>query len=278
MEAGKEIIGRFPIEEIFLVVSYGLFVLISFPFDIFKVKAPPPNTSEIGWWNFLQVFASLVKNNFDPFANVKHLGENFPNYLVEAFLLSLVFGLAVVFLYNQFNYVNHRIRSPFTWMHRKIKTANATKDDEKEKTSLILSEHEELAYANWIRKRGYQKLLDFLYSMDNVATGLLYGVESFSLIVVISLVIIGLNDLQLPKFEWIVLSLALWFPFIALYKAYRRRFDGAKKHLRRAFKNSCSVDKLEEYKRLLDLKVINQKQYDDLAESIVATIKNQANC
>jgi 1,4-dihydroxy-2-naphthoate octaprenyltransferase len=70
MEAGKEVITRFPLDSLLFILIGGLFVVFSFPYTI-------PN----------------VSSSFHPFANLASLiGVDFPIKATQMLLVSLIVG------------------------------------------------------------------------------------------------------------------------------------------------------------------------------------------
>jgi hypothetical protein len=248
MEASKEIFSRFPIEQVFFIVAFGFFVVISFPFDIFKFFSngfPKIHPSSI-----FQDIGGYVKTDFAPFVNVQYLGKDFPSGFIETFLLSLAFGIAVFFLYDYFNKVNHIPKKFYYWIARK---------PEKQPSSRSIVK--QLAFARWIRKEGYGKLLDFFYSMQLVATGLLWGAEVFLAIVFLSWLTMGFGG-EWDHWWWMVLPAAILLLLLAVYKACFKRLVEFNRYLLRAFEESRPIDEfLMRFRDLLDREIITQEEY-----------------
>lgn len=249
VEASKEIFSRFPIEQVFFIAAFGFFVVVSFPFDIFKFFSngfPKIHPSSI-----FQDIGSYVKTDFAPFANVQYLGKDFPSGFIETFLLSLAFGIVAFFLHDYLNKVNHIPK----WLYYQI----ARKPEKQPPSRPIVKQ---LAFARWIRKEGYGKLLDFFYSMQLIATGLLWGAEVFLALVFLSWVTMGFGGAW-DQWWWMVLPAAILLLLFAIYKACMKRLVGFDRYLLGAFEESRPIDEfLRGLKDLLDRRIITQEEYE----------------
>jgi hypothetical protein len=126
-----------------------------------------------------------------------------------------------------------------------------------------IPDQEQMDFEDWIRKRGYQKFLDFIDSMQAVATGLLWGAETLFAIVFVSFLASFLaSGPDGDLWEWMIFSLMLILIFFILYKAYRGRSDGVKGRLWKKFQKSRPLVELIKFKRLMDLGVITKEDYE----------------
>ncbi len=251
MSEGKELLNRFPIEGIFLIAAYGLFVIISFPYDIFalfEVCIPrPSSTNTIALT--ITAICNYLKSNFTPFINAYHLGTNFPNGFFEILLLSLAFGIVAYFLYETFTEVNHVVRHPkpiYLWIKQKTRAHEKKNRKLPTRGSEKRSLQNQLAFADWIKRRGYQKHINLATSMEWTAAGLLWGAETFCLVVFVSCLAISILSTQFDQWLSLLGAFVLVGVSYGLHLAARSRRKKLDNVLRKVFDETRELSFLEE--------------------------------
>lgn len=206
MSTPQAVLERFPLAFLVFILSVGLFVTLSFPFDFFSLDFSEglrlPNTETLREYIFVTI-PSYIRENFAPFINVKHLGSEFPWGFIKILLASSAVGTIIYFFYGIYGAINHFLRKCI------MKPFNALcfwRDKaKKEKGSRQRSIVEKLEFSAWVRKIGLAKYLDFLYSTQMITTGLLYGSETFFTTV------LALGLILVPErwLVWVIFALLL---------------------------------------------------------------------
>jgi hypothetical protein len=245
MGIAGDIAGRFPIDELFLIMSAGIFLVLCFPFDIYQLSAkgvPQPSLDSSGFSNPFDHLANLsiyIRGNFTPFVAIKYLND-FPNGLVKILLLSFPVGMTVYFLFSYYEKANHRIRQRLERVRARKNRPKSENDnrDGKANSSESRALRDESEFSDWSTSKGYRKLFDFIFSMDAVASGLLYATETFILIVLLSAGLACLFQNSASSsyptermLFWIFASFAMGFFTCLIHWIYRRRMRSRIKHL-----------------------------------------------
>jgi hypothetical protein len=216
-EAAVETLGQFPIDVLFLMLTSGLFVVMAFPFDIFRID-----------FSSLQTFSitdlpKLVSSNFAPFINMKYLGVQFPTYLIMLLLVSIPFGVVIYLLYGVYERFNHVLMRGFV------------------KKRICKSEMNEVAlgvkleFYKWARENRMGKYISLILSLKAIAAGLLYGGETFILIVFISML---LAWRAYWGWGWFVFSIILTVFLYVVELIYDRRSNEVSDALYNTFLNA----------------------------------------
>jgi hypothetical protein len=224
METAKELMGRFPIDDIFFILSSGIFVVFSFPFDVFKALSNglPTLTINIDSFTNLKIY---IDQNFEPFASIKYLGD-FPNGLIKLLLLSLAVGAMIYLLYAIYEKSNHFIMRQFEKIAGFTIKNRACKSETRSKP---MPTADALDFLDWVQKRRLGKSIDVLWSMRALGDGLFYGCETFFLIIILSC----LFGWHLS--EWLLFSFLLGVFLYVAQIAYEIRFRGTYDRLVQAF-------------------------------------------
>lgn len=201
-EAAKETLGQFPIDDLFFILTSGLFVVMAFPFDIFNFD-----------FSLLPTFSitdlpKLASSNFAPFINLKYLGVQFPTYLIMLVLLSIPFGMMIYLLDGAYQRLNYIV------MRGRVKERFCKSEIGEVPLGVILDFYE------WLREKKMGKYASLLWSMKSTSTGLLYGGETFILFVSISMLLA-----RRVYWEWFVFSFILTFFLYAIHIIYQRRYN-----------------------------------------------------
>jgi hypothetical protein len=208
-EVAKEVMGQFPIDELCFIFASGLFILLAFPFDIFSFDFSSPVAFDIG------EFSKWVYSSFAPFANLKYVGWQFPTYLAMLFFASLPLGVIMYLLFGVYERSNHFIMSS-------IGRVFGTTPKE-----LFCNEHKfdgapmhvKLEFYLWLKEKGVNRFMTLLWSMRSISTGLLYGSETFSLLVILSLLLGARTSIL----EWLGFSVILVLFFYFCFVAFQKR-------------------------------------------------------
>jgi hypothetical protein len=220
METAKETAVRFPIEKVLFIFTVGFFIVISFPFDLFSAFSDGLPPLDFVDWFVLPVPAieSYVKNNFQPFVNLRYLGgANFPTGLIQIILCSLPVGVIIFFTYGLYEKSNHIISYIPNCLYYK-----ATGKKQKQQEDLLRQRKINSAIFNeWISTKDVKRYYEFIVSMKEISVGLLYGSETMLFVIAIS----GFF-LHTEKYwgGWLLLSILIWLFFVFIYKSYKRAF------------------------------------------------------
>ncbi len=108
MESAEKAFNTFPIEMIFFIIVIGLFVVLSFPFDLPSMYSKSPvivsSYNGISFHNL----SNYLDEGFHPFVNVNLLsGGNFLTGAGILILCSLPVGVLLFLLYSIYEMINH---------------------------------------------------------------------------------------------------------------------------------------------------------------------------
>ncbi len=197
----KEVIGRFPIDQLAFIFVSGFFLTVAFPFDFSKLDFSRGLPSMVT----LCVYA---KSHFAPFVGVSYLGMNFPIGLIMMILLSIPTGVFIFFFYDLFRSGNHIVMQGIKHVFgSSVSEAFRTKKNDLPKE-----------FYDWIEKRRAGKFWDFINVMELVSVGLFYSSELLLLIILFSCLFGGTLDAVVGA------SVLCVFLYLAL-RIYDKRYN-----------------------------------------------------
>lgn len=203
----KEIVTRLQIDELFFVLSAGLFFVATFPFDIFRISERIVSDFSL---DFYTKIPSLVQENFAPLANISYFGREFPTGLTWMMLTSLVVGAMFYFLYTVYEYVNSLPGK----LYRRIFNKQLSG---RHKGASSLS-----AFSEWVAQKKLSAYISLIYSMRAVILGLLYAGETLIVVVLIPLgFVVGFHADWLAYF---ILALIIFAFIFCVYEINEYRF------------------------------------------------------
>lgn len=206
----KELLSAFPIDQLFLIISAGLLFTVCIPFDIFALDFTngliAPNLLNLPIW---------LTENFKPFILVKYLAD-FPNGLIQVFLVSLIPGVLIFFLQDLISWINGKIARQ--WISRRITKPRPWTGDEAQQTK------QEMGFTDWLRNRGRYKYINFLWSLHSIAIGLLYAFEALFLVYLILTVIAVFNQsFMFWALFFLIMGFASWLVYLASLNRFNKR-------------------------------------------------------
>jgi hypothetical protein len=174
LESTRNFIENFPINEILFVLSVGAFVILSFPFDVFKFFTDSPTVTFYLWNGFLSIPSIPdISNYFQPFINLHYLQlDNLASGIAMIIFLSLMIGAIIQCSMSIFEWINRRI----SWIYRSLYEKKYHKKKEAVKENWIAIT-EEMNFHRWLFKNRFDKMITFIVSMRQIAVALLYGSE-----------------------------------------------------------------------------------------------------
>jgi hypothetical protein len=226
-EVAKEVMGQFPIDDLCFILTAGLFAVLAFPFDIFSF-----NFISLATFNWADL-PSLVSSNFKPFVNLTYLGQ-FQDRFYILLLASLPFGVMIYFsssIYEKLNSLLSRLFKRFLreTPREKFGTAKLKEDIVMEEKFRNASIARKLRFYRWLKDRGVNKYIVFIWSMRQVATALLFGIETLLFVYVLPssiLVLISTPSSWVTCLTWSVISLLLLLFFARFaYFDFEKRYN-----------------------------------------------------
>jgi len=225
-DIAREVLGRFPIENLGFVFVAGFFTVVSFPFDLFSRDFSRSTYLSIVSEQSVSCSLNWLGLKFDPFVNIKYLGYQFPTGLAELVLVSLPVGLLLYVLFELYGWINRRPYALYLRFIRRDRSSSEeigkpfdspiSSDSPIKKwvcgKRLSFDSHEqELDFYDWLKETGIVKSIDFLVLMRSSFEGILYGSETFFFIVFFCLVFSWLFSFT-GTLEWFVGAIVI-FPF-----------------------------------------------------------------
>mgnify|MGYP000909230134 CR=1 FL=1 len=215
MESLDKASALFPIHQVIFILTVGLFIVISFPFDYNELL----NFTKV---TFTDEFGLLpmpngisLTDNFQPFVNLQYLGNNaidFSSGVLQMVLLSLPIGALI-----------YSISKVYEVFNRAFTTCVCFIIGKKPKTKGInLDDHgvDNLSFNIWVGRRHLGRHINFLASIREVNTGLLYGAQTLLLFVLIPAIIYH-NSYFIG---WLIISLTLCTFFGVTYLLSEYKF------------------------------------------------------
>jgi hypothetical protein len=235
----EKIVGRMPLWVLFFIASSGVFITLSFPFNIFAFDFK--NGLVLTNMTAIETLKSF-DGNFKPFILVNYLGGSFPSGIIEIILLSLVIGTLIYLCYDVCQWINHRPKILFEYLF----PARA-KSEPKKIPMPTLSDAEWKPYVEWLRAVNMEGYFDVLQSLKWMTEGLLYGTETFLFfnIVRISNIVIlyfidGMSELSHigEPGAWLGLSTIFVLVSYGLFKLFPPRLNRAERIWKEIFRNA----------------------------------------
>lgn len=217
----KEVLFKFPIDQVIFIVSSGLTFTLCFPFDILSLDftngLPVSNVGNFG------DFSYWITQNYKPFIIVKYL--DFPNGIIQIVLLSLVPGLMMFFLQDVFYWANHKIVRGK--LKEKLGITSLSRDPVERE--LIDAKH-----IKWLKKQNALKYFGFLWTLKFATRGSLYAFEASVVMGLAAMIISVAGSHQLPPYAFsfrffavLILGLSIY----AVYLVYEVQLDKRNKRL-----------------------------------------------
>lgn len=214
-------LGRFPTENLAFILIAGFYTVISFPFNFFSTDFTDVTRltiPDIGLYGLHE----LSTATFAPFINIKYLGYPFPAGLLQLLLLGLLPGFVIFLLYTVYEWLNglpaillsHLRKSNKKPPESIVKTWVAGK-------RLNLDIQETLNFYKWLRGKRIDRYFVFLTSICSSSEGLLFGNETF--VVVLLAYLYFSHGMASQIYEWIVLGVLLTIMFYFIYLASLRK-------------------------------------------------------
>lgn len=245
MASVENVVAKMPLWFIFFIPTLGLFVTLSFPFDILKANFESGIVlSNMTNMSLVNVFKSLDQD-FKPFVMLQYLGNSFPSGLTEIVLLSLVVGFLVYLLVPVYEWTNGRLMKGYCFLCRKEYNRSDKLPKENLSAGQIRPFVEWSTAVNW----GY---IDFNASLNSMMVGLLFGAETFLLFNFIRIVDhLALAFAGQIEWSWIGLEPAYWFiasvvlGFLChqLLREFRTRFNDSFNSSVKTFKKAYKAER-----------------------------------
>ena len=215
LENAKGIIDYFPINELLFVLTAGVFIVISFPFDIFNFFTDLPSI-DYSLGNVIPL--PDLSYYFQPFGNLHYLKlDNFATGLVLIIFLSLLIGAIMVCSISIFEWVNRRISWPFRYFYRK-KYGKEREDIKKD----WIATNEQMSFHRWLERNHLGREILYVSTMRQVSVAFLYGSETLFLVTAISGFFLQ-NNIQLWG-SWMVIITAITLFFMLMYETHEPRY------------------------------------------------------
>ena len=234
MESVNNALEKFPINQIIFILTVGIFIVISFPYDYNNLLAI--GLDKIKFYNLFGVIPlpqiNSSTDSFQPFVNLQYLQSTsgFPIGVTQTILFSLPVGVLIYSLSDIYEKANHGLKWFVYFIFRRSLTPKGNK--------LTKRGIDHISFSNWEIRRHQGRYINFLTSVREVNTGLLYGTETLLLFVLISTILQG-NQYH---YGWLFLSfiLCLFFGVSYLLSEYKfnKEFNNLMDIYRQEYSNS----------------------------------------
>ncbi len=231
-EVAEEVIGHFPIEELCFILTAGLFITLTFPFDIGKVLSSPV---DINWAEL----PSIISSNFKPFVNLlnvlasEHVGELFVVLLLSCIPVGVMIYLSLT-VYEKANKSvgdflkkykldpKRRVRWMWDTTSKKEHRVNNRNDE-----FISADDDHKLRFYEWLGAKKIGRFVLFLWAMRSVSEALLYGSETFGLLTLMSAIIpMFWNQVSTEIWIWVVYSTFIFFViYVFVYSPFKAKYD-----------------------------------------------------
>ena len=213
-EVAKEIMGRFPVDQLAFIFASGFFLVVAFPFDVSSLDFSRGLPSTVA-------LLDCVRWNFAPFVGIKYLGAEFPSGLVKMILMSVPTGMFFFFFYDVFRDVNRFVMQRVVVRyitHRSVSDLMGIQTNRAPKE-----------FYDWFVERRIGKFWDFMGVMSLASLGLFYSCEFFLLIVILSWIA------RACTFEAVIAASVLCAFLYFAVKVYDRRYNDSFASLLRVY-------------------------------------------
>ena len=216
MESVNNALEKFPIHQIIFILTVGIFIVISFPYDYNNLLTI--GLDKIKFYNLFGVLPlpqiNLSTDSFQPFVNLQYLRSSSSDFSIgvaQTILFGLPVGVLIYSLSDLYEKANHGVKWFVYFIFRRSLTPKGNK--------LTKRGIDHISFSNWEIKRNQGRYVNFLASVREVNTGLLYGTETLLFLVLISTILQG-NQYH---YGWLFLSfiLCLFFGVIYLLSEYK---------------------------------------------------------
>lgn len=184
MPNSQDILVKFPIGHLFFVLTTGLFVFLSLPYDFFDTDFFNILKNIPDYTNVFDFFGE----NFSPFTNVSYLNTEKTIVLTKIFFVIIIVGVFFLLISSFFPLFNHLLKRACSETIRIIRRKQKIQHTPEEKKQQADNQKEERFFeinlAKWSRDKGYKPYLDYKRSINDIATGLFYASE-FSLLLIL---------------------------------------------------------------------------------------------
>ena len=113
METAKGIVDSFPINQIIFILTIGVFIILFFPFDIYRFFTESNLTFTS--WNYIPIpNLSILSNMFQPLVNLNYLKlDTIASGLAFILFFALIVGAIMHCSIGIFQWVNSKLSIPF---------------------------------------------------------------------------------------------------------------------------------------------------------------------
>ena len=179
VEVSREILNRFPIDQLVLIIAAGLTFTLLLPIDLLSFNLTDGLSIQ-------QLNAQIYVNSF---VQVKYLGNYYG--AIQIFFLSLIFGLIIFVLQGFFEFINGKLmRGAF----REPVVGPQVSDSERAEKHLLAQK-----FAVWAKRRNESRYIEFLWGISQATLGVLFAIEALFLVSLVMAIF------ALPRFFSILL-------------------------------------------------------------------------
>lgn len=160
MSIEKQLLARFPIEKLLLVVTSGYTTIFMIPIDFIALLTGKP----------LFDYSAC----FQPFANLRYFTNGNAQEVAMLFAMGLAIGVVVLILYDVFGQINHLLK----YVHDKEWTNDWKIRHWEEKKDVYEKEKIEFCdFSQWVRQFKLIPTFEYLSGLGEMTAGFLYASE-----------------------------------------------------------------------------------------------------
>jgi hypothetical protein len=218
LEIARGIADYFPVNEILFVLTSGVFIVISFPFDVFKFFVDSPSVKFLLWNGIPIPEMPEISMYFLPFGNLHYLKlDNFAAGLALIIFLSLLVGAFIYCSMGVLEWANRRI----SWLYRYLyKKRSGVERDHRKKDWISIND--QMDFHRWLKKNHLQREVAYLASMRQIIAGFLYGSQILFVVTLVSGIFMRNNIEFWLGWTIIITVIALFISFI--YESHESRY------------------------------------------------------
>jgi hypothetical protein len=213
---------------IFFIITVGLFIVISFPFDV--TNSFSKGSASIAFDSFYGIpfpnFSYYANAGFHPFLNLNLLnGGNFLTGVGILVLCSLPVGVFIFLLYDTYEKINHFPKRVYCKIMGKACTTKMDK--------ITAEGVDPQEFLDYIERLKIIKNLIFYDTIRQISVALLYGSQTLLFMILPLFLFAGEQQL---RFGWLIISLLFCVFFGIIYSSYERRYNKIRTNVLQQYK------------------------------------------
>jgi hypothetical protein len=226
-EVAKDILGRFPIDQVLYIFVSGFFLVIAFPFDFSSLDLSHGLPSIVLLLNYMS-------GNFAPFVGIKYLGAEFPTGLVKMLLASLPVGVCFFYLYGAFQSFNNIVMKHAKRVFRR-NVSDVFRIVFRKHVSIVLHIEKQVTHRDFYEWAKQKEL--GIWAMRLAILGLFNATEVFLVVILVS------SAFSVSAWSWLLPAFLIVSFCYSILKAYEWRFESLMKGFSKIFEEERQEEK-----------------------------------